>query len=189
PGAPSTSVGGSTSAGGDGRRRSSSWGKGALTARRSGSAWTPRAPAPTTSARSMPSRRCSSACVERTRRSPISRPPWSGGPTPSRSTARTSTSSVSRGASTTRAPATARRSRAYRGAPPASPLGPALLAGVEAREAAVPLYRPALDRPPEDPLARRGLARALLDTGHAAESASRFAEVEKSDPEYQYYVD
>src|SRR5262249_53108797 len=81
------------------------------------------------------------------------------------------------------------RYREYRDLHPDSPLRPVLLAPVEARDAAVPLSGAALARPPEDPRARRGLARALLDTGHAAESASRFAEIEKSDPEYKYYVD
>src|SRR5262249_61900949 len=37
-------------------------------------------------------------------------------------------------------------------------------------------------------LARRGLARALLQTGRAAESASRFAEIEATDPDYKYYA-
>jgi tetratricopeptide (TPR) repeat protein len=80
------------------------------------------------------------------------------------------------------------RYRAYRDRHPDSALAAVLLARVESRDAAVPLYRAALERRHGDMMARRGLARALLQTGHIPESVTRFAEMAASDPDYRYYA-
>ncbi len=79
--------------------------------------------------------------------------------------------------------------RARRDAAPDEPLASILLARVEAPELAASLYGDVLARHPDQLMARRGLAKLLLDTGHVAESASLFARVAAEDPDYRYYVD
>ena len=78
--------------------------------------------------------------------------------------------------------------RAFRQAHPGG-LPVVLQARVEPPEAAVLLYKEVLAQEPENRMARRGLARVLLDLGRYGESAALFEQVAADDPDYKYYVD
>jgi tetratricopeptide (TPR) repeat protein len=79
--------------------------------------------------------------------------------------------------------------RSFRAARPGQAVAAVLLARVEAPETARALYEEALRLEPSNGLARRGLAHLSLTQGRFEDGARLLAEMEKDDPEYQYYVD